>query len=100
MKTNQLSGLIVIATISLSLFSCKKENSATNSANSPNNLANIIASVQAVAVGTTSSASSSQADSIYIIGTCRRDEHRDSISAASLPSSITSYLTIKIMADS
>ena len=93
MKTKIVLPILAIAGFVLSMTSCKKENSLSGtSSTSGSNMANVIASMQAVGVGTTSSTSSSQSDSIYIVNTCERNEHRDSIAFSSLPASITDYL--------
>lgn len=93
MKTKILTSVLALTVLVLSLASCKKEDSASNSnVTSGNSLASIIANVQAIGVGTTSSTSSSQSDSIYIVNTCDKNDHRDSIAFSSLPSTITDYL--------
>ena len=92
MKTKIVLPILAFAGFVLSITSCKKENSLSGTNSTSGNLANAIASLQAVGVGTTSSTSSSQSDSIYIVNTCDRDEHRDSIAFSSLPASITDYL--------
>lgn len=92
MKTRIVTPALALAAIVLSFASCKKENSNSGSTTASGNLSGIIASLEAVGVGTTSSTSSSQSDSIYIVNTCERNEHRDSIAFNSLPASITNYL--------
>ncbi|MEO8862221.1 MAG: hypothetical protein ABI358_12395, partial [Ginsengibacter sp.] len=89
MKTNRkniiINGLIILSIV-LFFASCKKENSTpattTNAA--------AVAALQAVSVGVSTT---TPADSIYVIGTCSRDHHLDSISAGSLPSGIATYLS-------
>src|SRR6478609_338632 len=92
MKTRVVTPILALAVIVLGLTSCKKDNSFSGTTTTGNNLSNIISSLQAVGVGTTSSTSSSQSDSIYIVNTCGRNEHRDSIAFSSLPAGITDYL--------
>ena len=86
MKTNKNSIVIniflVLAFIGL-LDSCNKENSARNSSVASTS----VTTTEAVAVGV-----SATDDSIYVIGTCARDHHLDSISITSLPAIITDYL--------
>jgi Protein of unknown function (DUF2874). len=93
MKTRIVKPFLALSVIVLVLASCKKDNSFSGtSTSSNNNLSNIIASLQAVGVGTASSTSSSQSDSIYIVNTCGRNEHRDSIAFSSLPTGVSDYL--------
>ena len=89
MKTNRkniiINGLIVLSVI-LFFASCKKENSIQGTTTN----AAAVASLQAVSVGISNT---TPIDSIYVIGTCSRDHHLDSISAGSLPAAVTTYLS-------
>jgi hypothetical protein len=49
-----------------------------------------VASTQAVAVAAIRGIAG---DSIYVVGTCARDHHRDSVAFSSLPAAVASYLT-------
>jgi len=85
MKTKECISIntFIIAFI-LFLASCKKENAAQNSSATPTS----VASSQAIAVGVSPTSN----DSIYVIGTCARGHHLDSVSISSLPVIITDYL--------
>lgn len=49
-----------------------------------------VASTQAVAVA---ASRGTAGDSVYVVGTCARDHHRDSVAFSSLPAAVTNYLT-------
>jgi hypothetical protein len=87
MKTKKITviNLLSILSFMLLLHSCKKENSVQTSSAT----ATAIDAAKAVAVGISTTSN----DSIYVIGTCARDHHLDSVSFASLSSAITTYLT-------
>lgn len=83
----------VSAMLTLFIFSsCQKENSLTGSTTATPTVSQaVVASVQGIAVGTTSSRTAS--DSLYVIGTCPAHHHTDSIAFGSLPALVTDYLT-------
>ncbi len=88
MKTIKSTGFISCCLLSFVLLfsSCKKDTSSLNTASATSS------SIQATeAVGV--SLDSATNDSIYVIGTCERNHHLDSIAASSLPSAISEYLT-------
>ena len=69
------------------LSSCKKEDSLATAGNAA--IATAALQMQAIAV---SASATTPGDSVYVINTCPLNSTRDSISASSLPSSITDYL--------
>lgn len=76
--------------------SCKKEVSANGAANNTNAVATTSTS-SAIAVSTNDAGSSattgSTTDSVYLMHTCERGKHRDSVAASALPPAIQTYLT-------
>ncbi|MGE5520727.1 MAG: PepSY-like domain-containing protein [Candidatus Dadabacteria bacterium] len=73
-----------VLTLTIILFTaCKKEESVTGNPD-PNNTSAIVV---------LASGSSQQSDSLYIVNSCDRDERRDSISQANLPTSVSTYLS-------
>jgi hypothetical protein len=83
-KTGSALNIFLILAFMLFLASCKKENSAQDSAATTTS----VAASEAVAVGVSPDSN----DSIYVIGTCAHNHHLDSISITSLPAIITDYL--------
>ena len=90
-KINLLQASVVLVTVFV-IMSCKKEQSVSSSSTS-SSLQNVISNLQAIGVGTTSSTSSSQEDSIYVINTCQQGHYKDSVSFGNLPTAITDYLS-------
>lgn len=66
------------------LTSCSKEKSLNATGATPAS----ISAASAIAVGV----NAADNDSIYVVGSCDRDNHLDSISASALPAAITNYL--------
>jgi hypothetical protein len=87
MKTNNnnIINIFLILSLILLLVSCKKENSADSSLVTPTS----VSALKAISVGVSATSN----DSIYVIGTCARDHHLDSVPFTSLPSTVTDYLT-------
>lgn len=96
MKNTGIISLLIVL-ILINCLSCKKESSSSYSTSSVNPTASSIQAainnLQAIGVGTTSTSSSSNADSIYVINTCDHNSVKDSISFGSLPSATLDYLT-------
>ncbi|MDB5276660.1 MAG: hypothetical protein JWR61_1615 [Ferruginibacter sp.] len=93
MKISNVKNSLIAGLVLFVLGSCKKENSLTGTtANTTTVSQSVVASVQAIAVGTTSSRITGT-DSLYVIGTCAVHHHTDSVAFSSLPSTITDYLT-------
>jgi hypothetical protein len=86
-KNSLLAGLILFV-----LGSCKKENSLTGTTATATVSQSVVASVQGIAIGTTSSRIAGT-DSLYVIGTCDTHHHTDSVAFSSLPTAITNYLS-------
>ncbi|CAN5412102.1 hypothetical protein BH11BAC5_BH11BAC5_13400 [soil metagenome] len=87
-KNSLLAGLVLFV-----LASCKKETSLTGTTATSTTVSQaVVASVQAIAVGTTSSRIAGS-DSLYVIGTCDAHHHTDSVAFSSLPAAVTDYLT-------
>lgn len=75
--------------------SCKKEVSANGAAGSGTVLATTATS-STIAVSTNgagSSTGSTTTDSVYVIHTCERGQHRDSVAASALPVAVQTYLS-------
>jgi len=79
------SPLYVFAAVML-FTACKKDVSVNDSTTTDLSTA-VAVPASASQRGTASS------DSVYVVGTCTRDQRRDSIAASGLPASITTYLT-------
>ena len=89
MKTRyNKTGILATALIATVLItSCKKDNFIDSNAEALA-VASAVASVQAVAVTTTTTG-----DSIYVINTCSRDQKKDNIAFSDLPATAAAYLT-------
>src|SRR4051812_10362104 len=90
MKRNtHLQSIVYMLTFSTILFayaSCKKDDSVSSTVAS----GTTSTSTQAIAVSANRSAAG---DSIYVVGTCDRGHHTDSIAFSNLPAGIPTYLT-------
>ena len=84
----------VLAVLTLFLFeSCKKEISSPDASGNTATVSQaVIAGVQAIAVGTSTSRAAFR-DSLYVIGTCAPHHHTDFVAFSSLPAFINDYLT-------
>ena len=82
---------IAAALIIAGATSCKKEVSVNN----PEPVAATTATSNTIAVATDGSSSNSGAakDSVYIMHPCEKGNHRDSVAASALPTSIQTYLS-------
>lgn len=93
-KTTSIFYMLALATFLLPFASCKKDYStltaATTDSTTAANTATAVAGTQAVAVSTSRQ---TPGDSVYVVGTCAHDHHRDSIAFSSLPATVTDYLT-------
>ncbi len=85
--------LIILGCIGIALLttSCKKNTDATSSTETDAIVQ--LDGVQAVAVGTTNSSSTSREDSVYAVNTCNRNERKTKIDFTTLSSTITDYLS-------
>ncbi len=95
MRTNSIFNMLSLALLLLSFASCKKDSTvdttaATQSTTESTTTQAAVASTQAVAVA---ASRSTVGDSVYVVGTCARGHHRDSIAFSSLPGAVTDYLT-------
>ncbi len=95
MRTNSIFSMLSLAVVLLPFASCKKENSvdaalATHTTTESTATETAVAEAQAVAVAASRGIAE---DSVYVVGTCARDHHRDSIALSSLPAAVTDYLT-------
>jgi hypothetical protein len=88
MKRKLLPVLVILCITLYVIESCQKNSGTSTSSES---LAAAISSLQAIAVGSTSS-SASALDSIYVINTCSSNSTKDTIAFNSLPSAVTDYL--------
>ncbi len=77
------------ALLLLAFASCQKDSSLTGAAGTTLATQSAIASTSAIAVGTSAT---SGGDSIYVIGTCDRGHHLDSLASVNLPASVSTYL--------
>jgi Putative beta-lactamase-inhibitor-like, PepSY-like len=86
MRTIKTTGFTITTILLLSILftSCNKENSTNNSSGTSVSLSS---GTVGVGISTTTN------DSIYVVGACAAHHHLDSVAAASLPSSITDYLS-------
>ena len=84
----KISSVLICSCAFFYVISCQKTAGTSSDAQS---LAASIASLQAIAVGSTSSSASSS-DSIYVIHTCSPQSTKSSIEFNSLPEIITDYL--------
>lgn len=95
MRTNSIFNMLSLALFLLPFASCKKD-SITDTAGAAQTAVQsaatqtAAANTQAVAVA---AARGMQGDSVYVVGTCARDHHRDSVAFANLPVTVTDYLT-------
>jgi len=80
--------MVSLCTLFYVAESCQKNMGTPSGSQS---LASAISSLQAIAVGSTTS-SVSALDSIYVIRTCSAHSTKDSVAFSSLPSSVTDYL--------
>lgn len=92
MRTNGIFNMLALVILLLPFASCKKDYSAgtSPSATTDSVSTTAIASTQAIAVA---ASRGTAGDSVYVVGTCARDHHRDSIASGNLPATATDYLT-------
>src|SRR5438105_4487498 len=84
-KNKPFIPVLTLAVTAMFVASCKKETSQT--------LSNSQTASSTIAVAASESSSGVAADTIYILQPCPHGYSRDSISAADLPSAVTSYLS-------
>lgn len=91
-KVGRTLQILFAFTLVLAFASCKKEISATNvnsgTTGSTNPAVSGVTAPATVPVGI----SSTNSDSLYVVGTCDSTDHLDTLALASLPPAITSYL--------
>ena len=94
MRTKSILNMASLGLFLLPFASCKKDNSVDTSATQTTAESTAteaaVASTQAIAVA---ASRSTAGDSVYVVGTCARDHHRDSVAFSSLPAAVTDYLT-------
>ena len=92
MRTNGIFNMLSLTLLLLAFASCKKDYTAgtATSTTTDSVSTSAVESTQAIAVA---ASRGTAGDSVYVVGTCARDHHRDSLAFSSLPSVITDYLT-------
>lgn len=86
-KINWLPALLALLVTGATLTSCTKENSDQEEA------FNADASTIAVAASETGGISGTQEDSVYVMHECKEDDSRKTVTEASLPATISTYLS-------
>ena len=92
-RVNSILNMLSTGIFLVAFASCKKDTSAITPTATQSDTAGTttaVASTQAVAVAASRNIAG---DSIYVVGTCDRGHHRDTVVAGNLPTVVTNYLT-------
>ena len=87
-KTTAKHAVYVSAFCFMALLSCQK-----NDVSDETGAGTVLSSASASAIAVSASASSALTDSVYIVQPCAKGSKRDSVSFASLPASVSAYLS-------
>jgi len=84
----------ILAVSTIMFVSCQKDNSPGTSTTALTSSSNVIAVSTVISSNSaTQKTAASSDDSVYVLHTCARGYHRDSITAAALPATVTNYLS-------